>query len=380
VRPRRVLLTAACLTALAGPSAALADSVFGIRGLGLLGRPLSGRAAATGGGFALFDAASALNPSSLAQWLGPAGWGIGAASARRFSDGSTSASLGSTRFPLFGFAVPAGQRIVVGLAVSEYLDRTWSVATTHDSTVRDSSITLTDVAASTGGVTDLRLGAAYRINPSFVVGLGFHTLVGSTQLSIERSFSDSGFIAFKDYATTSFTGVGVSLGAQGRLGDHFAVAGAVRFNGRLKASADDGTKAMIAMPVELNGGVMFAPVRGVGFAATVGYRTWARAANDLVAVGRERSRSVWNVAVGSEIDAFDFRGQRVPLRVGYRWRQLPFPVAGAALSEHAFSGGLGLTLAGGRATVDAGVDIGSRSAGSSTEKFTTGFVGVIVRP
>jgi hypothetical protein len=377
---RRVLVSGALLAALVVPSVAAADSVFGIRGLGLLGRPLSGRAAATGGAFHLFDAASIGNPSALAQWLGPAGWGVGAASSRRFSNGPTSATLGSTRFPLFGFAVPVGQRMVVGVSVSDYLDRTWSVSTTRDSTLRDSTVTLTDVANSTGGVTDLQLGAAYRINPSFMVGFGIHALAGSTQLSVERGFSDPRFIDYKDVATTAFSGVGVSLGAQGRVSDHLAVAGAVRLNGRLTAKADDGATARIAMPVEFSGGVMFAPVRGVGFAATVGFRTWARSAGDLVAAGQERSRSVWNVAIGSEIDVFNFLGQRVPVRLGYRWRQLPFPVAGSGLSEHAFSGGLGLGLAGGRATLDVGVDVGSRTAGIATEKFTSGFVGVIVRP
>jgi long-subunit fatty acid transport protein len=289
-------------------------------------------------------------------------------------------TLGSTRFPLFGFAVPVGQRLVVGVSMSDYLDRTWSVSTTRDSTLRGATVALTDVANSTGGVTDLRLGAAYRINPSFVVGVGIHGLAGSTQLSIERSFSDSTFIDYKEVATTAFSGLGISLGVQGRVSDHFALAGAVRLNARLTARADDGATARVAMPAEFNGGVMFAPVRGVGFAATVGYQTWARSAGDLLAAGQDRSQSVWNVAVGSEIDLFDFLGQRVPVRLGYRWRQLPFPVAGSRLSEHALSGGLGLTLAGGRATLDVGVDVGSRTAGSATERFTSGFVGVIVRP
>jgi len=391
---RRLVVVTVLLGALAAPAVAAADSVFGIRGLGLLGRPLSGRAAATGGAFSLFDAASVLNPSALGQWLGPAGWGVGAASSRRYSNGPTSATLGSTRFPLFGFAVPVGQRLVVGVSMSDYLNRTWSVATTRDSTLRGSTVTLRDVASSTGGVTDLRLGAAYRINPSFVVGAGIHGLAGSTQLSVERSFADSTFSDYRDVATTAFSGLGISLGVQGRVSDHLAVAGAVRLNARLTAKADDGATARVAMPAEFSGGVMFAPVRGVGFAATVGYQTWARAGDDLVAAyrkgagtavdsiaaGQERSRSVWNVSVGSEIDLFDFLGQRVPVRIGYRWRQLPFPVAGSGLSEHAFSGGLGLTLAGGRATLDVGVDVGSRTAGIATERFTSGFVGVIVRP
>jgi hypothetical protein len=377
---RSLIVSCPLLAALLLPAVASADSVFGIRGLGLLGRPLSGRSYASGGAFSLFDAAGVGNPSSLAQWLGPAGWGVGAASARRFSDGPLSASLGSTRFPLFGFAVPAGSRMVIGVTVSDYIDRTWSVSTVHDSTLRDSTVTLTDVANSTGGVTDLRLAAAYRITPSFIVGIGLHTLAGSTELSIARTFSDSGYIAFKDVATTSFSGLGVSFGAQGRVGGHLAVAGAVRLNGRLSAKADDGAVARIAMPVEVSAGAMFAPVRGVAFAATVGYQTWARAANDLVAAGQERSQNVWNAAVGSEIDGFSFLGQKVPLRVGVHWRQLPFPVAGARLSELGISGGAGLSLAGGRATLDAGMAVGRRTAGGATERFTSGFVGVIVRP
>ena len=377
---RRLVVVTVLLGALAAPAVAAADSVFGIRGLGLLGRPLSGRAAATGGAFSLFDAASALNPSALGQWLGPAGWGVGAASSRRYSNGPTSVTLGSTRFPLFGFAAPVGQRLVVGVSMSDYLNRTWSVATTRDSTLRGSTVTLTDVASSTGGVTDLRLGAAYRINPSFVVGAGIHGLAGSTQLSVERSFADSTFSDYRDVATTAFSGLGISLGVQGRVSDYLAVAGAVRLNAPLTAKADDGATARVAMPAEFSGGVMFAPVRGVGFAATVGYQTWARSAADLVAAGQDRSRSVWSVSVGSEIDVFDLLGQRVPVRAGYRWRQLPFTSLGAPISEWAVSGGIGFSLARDRTSIDIAAESGTRSAGPATESFKSLFFALTVRP
>jgi hypothetical protein len=70
----------------------------------------------------------------------------------------------------------------------------------------------------------------------------------------------------------------------------------------------------------------------------------------------------------------------VPLRVGYRWRQLPFPIGGSPLSEHAFTAGLGAAVARGHATVDVAAELGARSAGALTERFTTVRVGVAIVP
>ena len=50
-----------------------------------------------------------------------------------------------------------------------------------------------------------------------------------------------------------------------------------------------------------------------------------------------------------------------PLRVGYRYTDLPFFDSDfEQLTEQAFTFGLGLRIAGGRATFDLGVEIGSR--------------------
>jgi hypothetical protein len=380
----RAFVSAALGLMVAAPATVSADSVFGIRGLGILGRPLSARASSSAGAFSLFDGTSALNPGAFAQFGGPAGWAAMAATSRRFTDGSLAASLGSSRFPLFGFATTAGAKVVLGVTIGDYLDRTWSVSTAKDTLLRDSTITLNDQATSSGGVSDVQLAGAYRLSADVSVGLGLHTLVGSTRLTVVRTFSSAAFSDYRETATTEFSGVGVSAGMTARLGPRLALAASARLNGRLKAAVRGGSSATVALPVELGAAVLYAPSSAVGLAATAGYQSWSRAATDLVAAGQPGSRSVWNVAAGAELSVLRWHRDPVPLRLGYRWRQLPFPMVTASgtapLSESAASMGLGLALAGGRATLDAGLEFGARSGGSARERFTTGHVGLTVRP
>ena len=374
----------AILAALAVPAAASADSVFGIRGIGILGRPFSARAAMSGGAFALFDGTSVLNPASLGQITLTSGWGTFAATSRTFSDGPVGAKLGSTRFPLFGLALPVGKRVVVGLSVSEFLDRTWSDSTTQDTTLRDSTVTVADVASSSGGVSDVRLAGAYRLTDAITVGLGVHVLSGSTRQSISRTFTATSFSNYGEITTTTFRGFGISAGVQAKLGPRLAGAASVRLNGPLKATIASGASTTVALPVEFAAGVVFVPLRGLGVAVAADHQSWARAAADLAAAGQNGTRSVWNLSVGAEFTSLRWRGETLPLRVGYRWRQLPFGIgtaaAAAPLNERAVSAGFGLLLAGGRATFDIGGEAGSRSAGNASERFSTAFVGLTVRP
>ena len=117
-------------------------------------------------------------------------------------------------------------------------------------------------------------------------------------------------------------------------------------------------------------------------AGTVGYATWSRAADALAAAGQGRSRDVTSVGLGVEASFLRFAGKPLALRGGYRWRQLPFAAdsAGTALAEHAVTGGFGLETAGGRATVDVGLDVGTRTARTLSESFTTVYVGLTIRP
>jgi len=379
-------LAVVAVAAAASPAVAQ-DSVFGIRGLGFLDRSVSARSAALGGGLALLDAESAVNPASLAAWRGTAGWAVAAGSSRSFDTGAGTSSLSATRFPVIGFAGAVGPRVVVAVSASDYLDRNWSVQQTDTISPRGVPVVANDQTQSVGGVTDIRVAMAYRMT-WITWGVGLHALTGSTETSVKRQFpDDSAYTAFTQQQSTSYSGVGVSFGALVSLGSKFVSGASVRFNSRLRASTAD-TAARVPMPLEANWGAYYQPVAGVLITGTVGYAGWSTASDALVAAGQAGSRNVWNVGFGVEATTLRLGRGLVPLRVGYRWRQLPFPIpsllGGASppspLSEHAVTAGLGFDTAGGRATVDVAVEGGSRTAGTLSERFTTAYVGLTIRP
>lgn len=376
-------LVAILLVAAAGGAASRAaadDSVFGIRGLGILGRPVSARTAATGGAFAVFDAQALLNPAALAQLQGVTGWAVGAPSRRRVVVGGDAVTLQSTRFPLFGFGTVFSRRLVIGVGIGDYLDRTWSVRRSDTVTLRGAPVPVEDVSRSVGGVSDLRLAGAYRLSPRFVLGAAVHALSGSTRLSVTRDFAPAGYEDFSDVAVTDFSALGVSVGVLAAIRSNLGVAASLRAGTKLKASSSAGPRVRVRLPLEAAAGVRYAPVAGVNLAGTVAYAGWGRAALDLVAAGEARSRDVWSVGAGLDVERLDLGVARLPLRLGYRWRQLPFPIDGIRLGEHAISGGFGFSMAGGRTSVDVGVERGARTAGAQQETFTAGWFGVTVRP
>lgn len=383
---RRAPAVLAALLACAGASRAAAqDSVFGIRGLGLLDRGVSGKSAALGGGYVVFDPSAAVNPASLAGWHTTAGWAVGAGSFRSFDYGTGTSSLSATRFPVVGFAGGIGEKVVVAITASDYLDRNWSVQQTDTVSPRGTPVVASDNTQSAGGVTDLRLAMAYRL-PNITVGFGAHVLTGSTNTSVSRQFpDDSAFVSYTQAQTTNYAGVGFSAGALVSPLPGLVTGASVRVNGRLRATTTD-TAADVPMPVEVNAGFYDQPLPGLAVAGTVGWASWSRAAGALAAAGQARSRDVWSVGLGVEVGVLRLGRRPLPLRFGYRWRQLPFPIGGdattpgPALSEHAVTTGLGFDTAGGRATVDLGLDIGSRAAGTLSESFTTLYVGLTIRP
>jgi hypothetical protein len=380
MRHRRVLLAAAFLLAAGAREAAAQDSFFGIRGLGFPGRPVSARSAGMGGGEEMFDGSSALSPASLAAWHGLAAWAVGAQSGHSYDAGTGQVSGSSMRFPTFGFAVPISGRIVIGVDVSDYLNRNWNVQQTDTVMPRDSAIPVTDRTVSIGGVSDIRFAAAYRISGRIAVGVGLHVLSGSVQTGVERDFGlDSVYRTFAQVTETDYRGVGVSFGLFVNPIQRVVLGASARFNGRLWES-NPVSSTRVHLPTELGGGLYVSPFDGVTVATTFTHDNWSVAAPDLVALGQAPSRDVWSVGVGAEVALVKLFGQVTPLRAGYRWRQLPFPVGTDALSETAFSAGLSFTLAGGRANLDLGMEGGSRTAGALKESFTTLLVGISIFP
>jgi hypothetical protein len=354
--------------------------VFGIRGLGFPDLGVAARSAALGGGNAAFDGESTVNPAAFGSWTGTTGWAVASSSSRSFDAGSGASSLTSTRFPVFGFASDVSPRLVVAVTASDYLDRNWSVLQTDTVQPRDSALVVNDQTKSQGGVSDLAVSAAYRM-PRLVLGLGLHLLTGSVQTSVLRKFvTDSlAYLPFAVQSSTTYRGVAASFGVVAAPLPWVALAASLRVAGRLRAESPDAT-VDVPMPVELHFGLSAQPLAGLELATTVGYASWSRASAALLASDSEPARNTWSVGAGAGLSLLRVGRSPVPLRVGYRWRQLPFPIGGAALTEHAASLGLGFTAAGGRATVDVSVERGTRAAGATRESFTTTMLGLTVRP
>jgi hypothetical protein len=383
MRARIAVLTLVLAAAWSGPAHAQ-GSVFGLRGLGWLGRPVSARSAGTGGALDLLDPEMSANPAALARFRSVAGWSVAAPTSRTFSGPSGSADLATVRFPLFGFAAVLPTRTVIGVSISDYLDRTWTV-TRQDTiqSLRGQKEAFTDAGRSIGGISDMALGAGYRVTNDFMIGAAFHYYLGSARLTSQRLFDTTAtgrlYSQLIEQSITDYRGFGAAAGLIATVGKlDFAASG--RLNGRLRSENTTGVVATTQLPSQFGVSARLATVPGVFISGAAEYSGWGAANADLVAAGKDGARNVWALGAGAEILNTSIFGIRMPLRLGYRYRQLPFLSLGQGINESAAGGGIGFSFARDRTTVDLAYEHGSRTTGAEKETFTTLFVGLTVRP
>src|SRR5574341_890548 len=116
----------------------------------------------------------------------------------------------------------------------------------------------------------------------------------------------------------------------------------------------------------------------LSWATTATHRSWARAQADLAA--STQAFDTWEVASGLELAGRGAHGTGIPLRIGVRYRQLPFSNVGTQPTELVFAGGSGILLAGGRAALDFAVERFRRSGGGAEEQGWHFSAGVMVIP
>jgi hypothetical protein len=375
---RAVVLGTALLVGTAAPVLGQ-GSVFGVRGLGYQGRPVTGRNAGLGGALGALEPQGNTNPGALGYWGGLAGWGVGVPGARRFAGAGGDVEQRAMRFPLFGFATQLRPRVSVGLTIGDLLDRTWAVTLRDTVVLGSDTVPFDDLNESLGGVSDLRLAVGYRVSDRLSAGFGLHAFTGSTRLRVERNFESTSYADFTDRSQTDFSGIGVSAGVL-VAGNRWTLGAALRLSGDLRARNSGGARADVPLPLEATLSGRYEAVPGVHLAGTLQHAGWARASDAVVATGLPAMRNTAAASAGLEVDRTNLLLVRAPVRLGYRWRQLPTQIEGAWLGERAVSAGIGLNFARGRAVVDAAYEIGSRRAGALRESFRTLYVGVTVRP
>jgi hypothetical protein len=279
-----------------------------------------------------------------------------------------SATRRTTRFPLFQVSGPAWAGVVIGGGFSTYLDRSYRVTLTDTIVLGGSRQQVTDVLASDGGVSDLRVVAAKRFGP-LALGAGFHLLSGSTRLLASRTFTDTSlYHGVTQTDEIAFRGTGISASAMLSVGRSVRIAGFARSDTHLRSELNAVEVARNDLPT------------------TVGAGVYLRV-TPLVAVAGSVIRSNWSVAADS--DAFnttvwsaggEFGGGRHPFRVGVRSGQMPFGPGTTAPKDFTLSAGTGITFAQGRGIIDVSIERQRRTGSGLTETLWTGLFGVTVRP
>lgn len=337
-----------------GTPAAGQSSQFGSRGLGLPTRPYSAHSLGMGGGLALFDNESALNPASIAGLpsLQSAG---NATSSWRDSDNAAGSGFGrDTRIGLIQAAGPVHVtetgvvRFNAGISVSSYLDRNYGLASSDSITLRGERYLVRDTLISQGGLSDIRIAASWNSGGRVILGVAAHLITGAARVYTSRTVESDLYGLVRESREVSYLGYGASAGLNFRVSDRVALAGLARMDAPARIERDTTDLGTVAFPVTLGFGARATPHPRLLISGHLLHRGWARADDDLKALGGLGARSTMEFAGGIEWARNGRDVSRWPLRLGVHRATLPFPLeAGGQGREVGVSLGTGIRLGGG---------------------------------
>src|SRR5918992_4117411 len=358
------------------------SSQFGVRGLGFPGRSLGTHAIASGGAFGLFDSESSQNPAALTGATSlPSSFTVSQGFRSR-ENPAGSASTRDSRFPQLMVVGPVRQATVgLGLSYSNYTNRDFTLASSSTVDIRGIPVGITDTLSSRGGLNDIRLAGAYRIQERWIFGAGLHVISGNNRLESRRSFDDPNFVTSQQQAEVSYAGVGASVGVIRQFGPRFAVAAMVRSDGHLNIDRDSIRVGTVDLPYTFGLGLRWQPSDKLGLSTQSIFSTWSAANSDLIEQGGIGAENTIEVAVGAEYTPDPRQPSRRPLRLGARYSQLPFPLTtGSQGHEFGISAGSGIRFAQQRGGIDLALEHVWRSEGVYSERAVIVTLGVSVRP
>jgi hypothetical protein len=351
-------------------------------GLGFPTGQISSRAEGTGGAVAEIDPISVVNPAALSF--------IGTATLyfqiepeyRRVIVGDLTDKTTTARYPLFAGVIPLGSSWAFGISSATLLDRTWTTTVDSNVVFGTETVPSTFLYGSNGSINDLRLAAAWTPSPYLRLGLGGHLISGSDRVFVGRTFTNnSAFGNFADSSTLGFDGGAVSAGLQ-LVAPKLAIASAsFRKGGSIRAHRNDTTLASAHVPDRLGFSLAYIGVAGTEIAARTSLDKWS-SLNGLIG-GTSRGVDAWDTSVGADIAGPRLGSTPLMLRLGGRWRTLPFTVGPSydKVREQSFSAGVGNTFGGGRILTDVTVLHARRDAGIGiSERAWTLSIGLGIRP
>lgn len=376
----RWLRRAALLVALAAPAAARAQGNLSSQGLGYPLGPFSARALGTGGAIGEMDPGSTLNPAAIIEFGAPALSMQMAPEFRKVTANGTTANSSTQRFPVFIGALPFGEKLMIGISSSTLLDRSWQTTTPQVQLIRGDSVRFNSTTTSDGSVNDIAFSAAYAFRPWLRVGVAAHAINGRDVVTIRRTFEDTvRYGNTVEPLTNTYTGNALSAGVVMEKPEIGAVAFSFRRGGKFEQTVGDTLVNHAYVPDRFGVGLMYTGLRNTTFAARTGYDKWSSLGSIQSASGP--AQNAWDSSLGAELGGAQIGDVPVSFRVGTRWRDLPFPADGHQVRESSYSGGLGLTMAQGRALFDLSAMHSARSAGIAvSESAWTISFGLTIRP
>ncbi|MDQ6827499.1 MAG: hypothetical protein M3081_01370 [Gemmatimonadota bacterium] len=371
---------AAVLLPFAVAASAGAQGSVSTQGFGYPAGGLSARNAGTGGALGEFDPLSPLNDAALASW------GATGLYFQFQPEYRTTNSIGgqdkttTVRFPLLAAGLPLGERWVFGVSTTTFLDRTWRTQRTALANIGGDTATFTETFGVAGAINDIRVGAAFLVNPNFRIGLAGHALSGRNRLQINRRYADPvSFAPFFQASEIDYSGNSISGGIDVRPTRQFALALSARVGGTIKSFSGDTVLTRADVPKHYAGSILYTGLPGTNIGIRAAWDGWSSlhslAATNVNAVDG------WDIGVGGETRGVTLFGSALPLRLGVRMRTLPFAVGTQEVKETSIGGGFGLPFGTGRVSADISVQHASRTGtpGVSEHAWVLG-IGFLVRP
>jgi hypothetical protein len=366
-------------------SAAGAQGTLSTQGFGYPQGEFSTRALGTGGALAQFDPQSGVNPAAIASSGDPLLFLQYEPEFRRVTSGSLSSHSTTARFPMIVASVPIGSASTLGISIGTLLDRAWSTSTTAEQDVAGEKATVTENVKSIGAINDIRFVGGWVPNSFIQVGVAGHVFTGLNRLFFQQTFPDSLlFVPVEQVSNIDYTGFAVSAGAIIHASSVLSLAVSGRKGGKLDARSGDTVLTSAHIPDRYGAGISYAGISGATISAQVARDTWS----SLNGLGSADARAVdaWDTGLGIEASGPRILERVVLLRLGGRYRTLPFLAAGAEVRELSFAGGFGAQFSRNRAAFDVTLQRASRStdasakAGSVSERAYTLSFGLRVRP
>ena len=360
---RRYFLSAVCAAAIV-PSVAFSQGTLSTQGFGYPTGGMSTRVRATGGGLGQFDPDAQLNPAALATSSDPRMFLQYEPEFKRLSNGDAKANTHIARFSLASLSVPFSSRGSLGVSVSTFLDRS---SITSFTTPRDVAGQIIDIRETTqvlGAINDVRLGAGYAPSRKVQFGAAGHVYVGQNRMFFTQSFPDSlKFSSITQVSTLSYTGFGASAGVLLRPSRNFGLGLSARKGFGIEAEAGDSVASEADIPDKITAGLSYEGIPGSSISVNVARELWS----SMNGLGTENATAVdtWEGGLGLEALGPRIAQRQTVLRLGARYRTLPFLAAGSEVTELSFGGGIGAQFFRNRATLDMSFERAGRTPDAS---------------